>query len=41
MNAEAKDFLQRLLIKDPKKRMGAQRGIAELKEHPWLADVNW
>ena len=41
MNAEAKDFLQRLLVKDPKQRLGATRGIEELKEHPWLADVNW
>jgi len=30
-----------LLQKDPKKRLGAERGIAELKEHAFMADVNW
>ena len=41
MDPEAKDFLKKLLVKDPKMRLGANRGIAELKEHPYLADVNW
>ena len=41
MHPDAKDFLQKLLVKDPKLRLGANRGIAELKEHPFLADVNW
>lgn len=41
LNPDAKDFLQKLLVKDPKARLGATRGIAELKEHPFLADVNW
>lgn len=41
IRAEAKDFLFRLLVRDPKERLGAKRGIAELKEHPFLADVNW
>ena len=41
MHPHAKDFLEKLLVRDPKKRLGAVRGISELKEHPFLADVNW
>ena len=41
IRAEAKDFLEKLLIRDPKQRLGAEKGVAELKEHPFLADVNW
>eukprot|EP00826_Nyctotherus_ovalis_P001611 TRINITY_DN10269_c0_g13_i1.p1 TRINITY_DN10269_c0_g13~~TRINITY_DN10269_c0_g13_i1.p1 ORF type:complete len:701 (-),score=112.04 TRINITY_DN10269_c0_g13_i1:759-2861(-) len=36
-----KDFLQRLLVKSPKHRLGAEQGIRELKEHPWCADIDW
>lgn len=28
-------------MKDPKNRLGAKNGIRDLKEHPFLKDVNW
>jgi hypothetical protein len=30
-----------LLIKDKHKRLGSQKGIKEIKSHPWLEDVSW
>ena len=37
---ECKDFVRKLLVFDPNKRLGSERskGIRELKEHPWLKD---
>lgn len=38
----AKDLLSRLLIRDPKARLGSGEADAqELKEHPFFCDVNW
>jgi hypothetical protein len=44
---EAADFINKvqfsitkLLIRNPLNRLGAN-GIEELKEHPWLRDVDW
>ena len=37
---EAIDFINRLLQRKVEKRLG-YRGISELKEHPWMSDVNW
>lgn len=34
------DFINKLLIRNPEQRLGAN-GIEEIKEHPWLADVDW
>lgn len=28
-------------MRDPQQRLGAKDGIQELKDHPFLADVNW
>jgi len=36
-----RNLLSRLLEKDSSKRMGSQRGIEEIKEHPWFHDVDW
>lgn len=36
-----KFFFFQLLIKDPTQRIGYERGVAEIKEHPWLKDVDW
>ena len=33
-------FLQ-LLEKDPKNRLGTKNGFEDLKQHPWLADIDW
>lgn len=41
-SAEAKDILQRLLCKDPEKRIGCgPAGAAEIKQHPFFRDVDW
>lgn len=41
MEADAKDFLQKLLVREPEKRLGSMRGVKELKEHPFFKDINW
>jgi serine/threonine protein kinase len=42
MSANAKDLIGKLLIRDPKDRMGSsERDAAELKEHPFFAEVDW
>ena len=38
---EAKDFISRLLVKNPKKRLGSKRGFIEVFEHPWFRDFDW
>ena len=37
----AKDFLEKLLRRDPKQRLGAVEGTKELKRHPFFAGINW
>ncbi|KAG1467551.1 hypothetical protein G6F56_004353 [Rhizopus delemar] len=37
----AKDLVQRLLVSDPSKRLGAERGIEAIKEHPFFEGVDW
>jgi len=41
LSRSLKDFLLRLLVKNPKNRLGAKQGIRELKEHSWCADIDW
>ena len=36
----SRDFINRLLQRRPVKRLGYY-GITEIKNHPWLKDVNW
>ncbi len=36
-----RSFLRDLLAKNPAERLGSKGGLAEIKAHPWLADVNW
>lgn len=38
---ECRSLLKGLLQKNPLKRLGSERGAAEIKEHPWLAGVEW
>jgi serum/glucocorticoid-regulated kinase 2 len=38
---DAADFVNRMLQKQPKNRIGSMHGSLELKEHPWLADFPW
>ena len=41
INRTTKDFILRLLEKDPAKRLGASSGARELKRHPFFAGVDW
>ncbi|XP_075782835.1 ribosomal protein S6 kinase alpha-5 isoform X2 [Pelodiscus sinensis] len=42
MSALAKDVIQRLLMKDPKKRLGCgPGGVGEIKQHPFFQKINW
>ncbi|XP_068657062.1 serine/threonine-protein kinase WAG1-like [Aristolochia californica] len=38
---EAKDLIERLLVKDPRRRLGCARGAAEIKRHPFFTGINW
>uniref|UniRef100_A0A1J3JD89 non-specific serine/threonine protein kinase n=1 Tax=Noccaea caerulescens TaxID=107243 RepID=A0A1J3JD89_NOCCA len=35
------DLIQRLLVKDPSRRLGSHRGAAEIKGHSFFAGVRW
>jgi serine/threonine protein kinase len=37
----AKDFVMNLLIRDPHKRLGVRKGIEEIKNHPFFANISW
>ncbi len=40
MTPEAKDFIDKLLDMNPKKRLGAS-GITEVKKHAFFKDIEW
>ncbi|KAF8683546.1 hypothetical protein HU200_044461 [Digitaria exilis] len=39
--AQLRDLVGRLLERDPRRRMGASRGAAEIKRHPFFSGVDW
>ena len=41
LSEDAKDIIRKLLEKDPKKRMGSQKGIEEIKNHPFFASIDF
>jgi len=41
ISADAQSLLKGLLAPDPAERLGTKRGALEVKEHPWLAKVDW
>lgn len=42
MGNEVKDFIERLLVKDPKRRLGGNKADAnDLKSHPFFRKINW
>ena len=41
LSDDAKDIIQKLLEKNPKKRLGAQKGIEEIKNHPFFAKIDF
>ena len=40
MSDEMKDFIERLLDRDPANRMGV-KGAEEVKNHPWFKDLDF
>ena len=41
LSDDAKDVIKKLLEKNPKKRLGAQNGIEEIKKHPFFASLDF
>lgn len=39
--AEARDLIEKLLVKDPRKRLGCARGATDIKRHPFFNGVKW
>ena len=38
---ESADLINKLIQKNPNKRLGSSGGINEIKKHPWFKDINW
>ena len=42
ISSEAKDLLRKMLVVDPKERLGClARGDLDLREHPWFSQVDF
>lgn len=41
VSSQAMDLMRRLLIKDPKSRLGSVKGAAEIKQHAFFQGLNW
>ncbi|XP_022942107.1 serine/threonine-protein kinase WAG1-like [Cucurbita moschata] len=39
--AEARDLIERLLVKDPARRLGSGKGATEIKRHPFFNGIKW
>lgn len=39
--AEARDLIERLLVKDPRRRLGCTRGATDIKRHPFFNGIKW
>ncbi|KAI3753582.1 hypothetical protein L2E82_25640 [Cichorium intybus] len=39
--AQANDLIERLLIKDPRQRLGCARGATDIKRHPFFDGIKW
>ncbi|MCD9559463.1 hypothetical protein HAX54_017422 [Datura stramonium] len=39
--AEARDLIEKLLVKDPRRRLGCARGATDIKRHPFFAGMKW
>ncbi|XP_058069366.1 serine/threonine-protein kinase WAG1-like [Magnolia sinica] len=39
--AEARDLIEQLLVRDPKRRLGCARGATEVKRHPFFEGIKW
>ena len=40
MSDECKDFISKLLEKDPMNRLGSKEGMTEVMRHPFFSDLN-
>ena len=40
MSKNAKDFIEKLLTKDPKKRLGTKGDLKSVLAQPWFFDIN-
>jgi len=40
MSPDCQDFIKKLLVKDPSKRLGHVGGVKEVLAHPWLKSIN-
>ncbi|KAK7243971.1 hypothetical protein RIF29_38786 [Crotalaria pallida] len=38
---EARDLIEKLLVKDPMRRLGCVRGASEVKRHPFFDGIKW
>ena len=38
---ESYDFVNKLMQKEPNKRLGFLGGVSDLKRHPWLHNIDW
>ena len=41
LSHEVFDFMNRLLQKEPNKRLGFLGGVSDLKQHSWLLNIDW
>ena len=41
LSDDAKDVIKKLIENDPKKRLGSQNGIEEIKAHPFFANIDF
>ncbi len=41
MSPHAKDLIKKLLCRDPRKRLGANKDSEWIKEHPFFEGINW
>ncbi|KAF7822516.1 serine/threonine-protein kinase WAG1-like [Senna tora] len=39
--AEAKDLIEKLLVKEPRRRLGCARGATDIKRHPFFGGIKW
>ncbi|KAK5844185.1 serine/threonine-protein kinase WAG1-like [Gossypium arboreum] len=39
--SEARDMIEKLLVKDPSRRLGCTNGAQDIKRHPFFDGINW
>ncbi|KAL9663569.1 hypothetical protein QQ045_018958 [Rhodiola kirilowii] len=39
--SDANDLISRLLVKSPRRRLGAEKGAVEIKRHPFFEGIKW